>query len=251
MHAMYHELTPWYALLDPPENHELEAEQFCKLLLSEMSHPPKVPCLLELGSGAGHNAVWMKNRFDCTLSDISNSMLELSRKTNPECEHHQGDMQSLDLGRQFDAVLIHDAIVYMASEPALKAALANAFRHVRPGGSAIFAPDSVRESFQEQTELEEAQEGNRALRCTIWSWDEDPTDCTVQVEYGFLLREGKKVRLVHDRHTEGLFSVPDWLRILQEVGFEVRTEPRSIGAEFGSEASAYYDQMFVCHRPKM
>ena len=167
MHAMYDDLAPWYALLDPPESHELEAEQFCNLLLSVMSNPPSVPDLLEIGSGAGHNAVWMKTRFDCTLVDLSEPMLELSRKINPECRHYQGDMQDLDLGRQFDAVLIHDAIVYMTSETELKAALTTAFKHLRPGGAAIIAPDSVRGCFQEQTELEEAEDGARALRCTI------------------------------------------------------------------------------------
>ena len=159
MQAMYNDLTPWYALLDPPENHQLEAEQYCDLLLSTISSPASEPSLLELGSGAGHNAIWMKTRFDCTLADLSDPMLELSRRTNPECRHHQGDMQDLDLGRQFDAVLIHDAIGYMTSETDLTAALTTAFKHVRPGGAAIFSPDSVRESFQEQTEIEEAADG--------------------------------------------------------------------------------------------
>ena len=249
MHAMYNDLTPWYALLDPPESHELEAAQFSNLLRTEMFEPKPVPSLLELGSGAGHNAIWMKSLFDCTLSDLSKPMLALSRKTNPECEHYQGDMQTIDLGRQFDAVLIHDAIVYMTTEPALKATLANAFQHLRPGGAAVFAPDSVRDSFQEQTEVEEAEDGERSMRCTIWSWDADPSDTTIQVEYGFLLREGEAVRSVHDRHTEGLFSIADWLRLLREVGFEARTVPRTAEADIDASASAYFDQVFLCHRP--
>lgn len=249
MHAMYDELTPWYALLDPLEDHQIEAEQFCNLLLSAISMPTKVPSLLEIGSGAGHNAVWMKAQFDCTLVDLSNPMLELSQQTNPECRHHQGDMRTFDLGRQFDAVLIHDAIVYMTSETELIAALATAYKHVRPGGAAIFAPDSVRESFQEQTEVAEAQEGDRAMRCTIWTWDEDPTDNTVQVEYGFFLREGKEVRLIHDRHSEGLFAITDWQRILKEVGIEARTVPRPINGVADDEPSAYFDRLFVCYRP--
>ena len=40
-------------------------------------------------------------------------MLELSRTLNPDCEHLEGDMRTLRLGRTFDAVLIHDAVMYM------------------------------------------------------------------------------------------------------------------------------------------
>ena len=32
----------------------------------------------------------------------------MSRSINPECEHVQGDMRTLRLGREFDAVFVHD-----------------------------------------------------------------------------------------------------------------------------------------------
>ena len=67
--------------------------------------------LLELGSGGGNNASHLKARFNCTLTDISPDMLALSRTLNPECEHLEGDMRTLRLGRTFDVVFIHDAIV--------------------------------------------------------------------------------------------------------------------------------------------
>lgn len=54
-------------------------------------------------------------------NDLSAPMLELSRATNPECKHLQSDMRTLDLECQFDAVLIHDAYVYMTSETDLQA----------------------------------------------------------------------------------------------------------------------------------
>ena len=75
-------------------------------------------------------------------------MLELSRGLNPGCEHLLGDMRTLRLGRTFDAVLIHDAVMYMTSEADLRAALETAFVHLRPGGAAVVAPDCVRETFR-------------------------------------------------------------------------------------------------------
>jgi hypothetical protein len=39
-----------------------------------------------------------------TLVDLSEEMLVVSRQLNPECQHHQGDMRTVRLGRTFDAV---------------------------------------------------------------------------------------------------------------------------------------------------
>ena len=45
-----------------------------------------------------------------TLVDLSAKMLEVSRRLNPDCEHLQGDMRTVRLGRTFDVVFVHDAI---------------------------------------------------------------------------------------------------------------------------------------------
>ena len=70
-------------------------------------------------------------------------MLAVSQAMNPECEHVQGDMRTLDLGRTFDLVLIHDAVMYMTTRDDLRAALATAARHCRFGGGVMVMPDSV------------------------------------------------------------------------------------------------------------
>ena len=71
----------------------------------------------------------------------------LSRTLNPGCEHVLGDMRTLRLGRTFDAVFAHDAVMYMATEDALRACMGTAFAHTRPGGVAVFVPDFTRETF--------------------------------------------------------------------------------------------------------
>ena len=46
------------------------------------------------------------------------------------------------------------------------------------------------------------------------------------MDYAFVLRDGDgAVRLVHDRHVEGLFSRADWLRLLSEAGFRPAVLP--------------------------
>ena len=92
-------------------------------LVASASSP--IDTLLELGSGGGNNASHLKKHFQMTLVDLSPGMLEVSRKLNPECEHLQGDMRSVRLGRSFDAVFMHDAIAYMTSAEDLRKRLAN------------------------------------------------------------------------------------------------------------------------------
>src|SRR5262249_62312748 len=76
--------------------------------------------VLELGSGGGNNASHLKAHFRMTLVDLSPGMLELSKKLIPECDHIQGDMKSLRLGRTFDAVFIPYALLYSRNECSLR-----------------------------------------------------------------------------------------------------------------------------------
>lgn len=82
---LYSELVPWYRLLDPLADHLEEADAFQAAF--ERVVTPKPTTLLELGAGAGHNAFHMKRHARCTLVDLSEDMLSLSRELNPECEH--------------------------------------------------------------------------------------------------------------------------------------------------------------------
>lgn len=243
---LYDELTPWYRLLDPPEDHEDECVQFAEVLERAIEPAPRT--LLELGAGAGHNALFLKRFFRCTLSDLSEPMLGLSRAINPECEHALGDMRSLRLERTFDAVLVHDAIAYMTSEADLRAVFETAFAHLRPGGAAIFSPDCLRESFRESTEVHEADDGDRSLRCLAWDWDPDPTDDTYVGEYVFLLRDGNHVEAVHDRHVAGLFARATWIRLIQDAGFIPSTFERPLDAI--DPGSPYTHEVFLARRPR-
>ncbi len=237
--ALYSDLVPWYHLVDPAEDHLEEADAFEVAFTRGAVRPPST--LLELGSGAGHNALHMKRRFRCTLTDLSPQMLARSQALNPECEHLHADMRTVRLGRTFDTVLVHDAVCYMTTEEDLLAAARSAFVHTAPGGRAIFAPDCVRETFRESSEVISGDDGTRALRCVAWTWDPDPRDSTANVEFAFLLREGTSVSAVHDRHVEGLFSRRTWERILASAGYSVEAMHRPIG-------DGEFDDVFLCLR---
>ena len=237
---LYGELTPWYRLLDPVADHADEAAVYVAAL--EGAGAPRGGTLLELGAGAGGNASFVKRNFRCTLTDLSPGMLALSPALNPDCEHLPGDMRTLRLQRQFDAVLVHDAVAYMTTRADLAAVAATAFAHTRPGGAALFAPDYVRESFRERSELYTGDDGPRSLRCIEWIWDPEPADETYAAEYAFLLRDGVDIKAVHDRHVEGLFARATWVEILSGAGYRVDLVDRPFD-------DTTTDQIFICRRP--
>lgn len=127
---LYGELALWYRLLDPTGDHAEETAIYRTAFEHAVS--PRVTSLPELGAGSGNNAHYLKRHFQCTLIDISELMLELSRNLNPECEHHLEDMRRVRLDRTFDAVRVHDAVVHMTGEQDLLAAARTAFFHTRP-----------------------------------------------------------------------------------------------------------------------
>jgi len=222
---LYSDLASWFHLLTAPEEYAEEAEFHRRTLVDAVEPPPRT--VLELGSGGGNNASHLKAHFQMTLVDISPEMLELRRTINSELEHIVGDMRTVRLGRQFDAVFVHDAVVYMTTEGDLRAAIETAFAHCRPGGAALFAPDHIREKFSSSTDHGGHDgAGGRALRYLEWTYDPDPEDSTYTVDFAYLLREADgTVRVEQDRHVEGLFSRRTWLRLLDEAGFEAQALP--------------------------
>jgi SAM-dependent methyltransferase len=221
---LYRDLADWWPLLSPPEDYAEEAELYRQAIVSSSAGTPKT--ILELGCGGGNNASFLKRHFEMTLVDPAPGMLDVSRQLNPECTHICGDMRSLRLGRQFDAVFIQDAVAYMTSEGDLRRALRTAYQHCKPGGVALFAPDHTRETFKPSTRHGGHDRENRSLRYLQWTWDPDPRDTTCLCVMVYLMREGSdRVQCVEDRHVLGLFSRDDWLRLIAEVGFEPRALP--------------------------
>ena len=234
---LYTELAGWWQLVSPTENYADEAAFFREQFLAE-----NTGTVLELGSGGGNVAWFLKKVFALTLTDISEAMLAESEKQNPELEHIAGDMRTLHLGRTFDGVLIHDAIMYMVSEEDLRAALLTAYEHCKPGGVAVFVPDWVAETFRPQTTHGGVDRGDRGLRYLEWTWDADPKDTEVNYEFILALKEGDELRAVVDRQVVGVFPRATWLRLLEDVGFEAEVveDPSTQGERV---------EVFVGHKP--
>ena len=222
LNRLYTDLAEWWPLVSPPSEYVEEAADLMPLLDDPRAIPGRT--LLELGSGGGSLAYHLKGRFSLTLTDRSPGMLEVNRRVNPECEHILGDMTTLDLGRQFDRVLVHDAIMYATEPAAVRATLATAARHCRPGGLVVVLPDCVLETFAPSSDLggEDGEDG-RALRFLEWTWEPRPGDRSYVSLFVFVLRDRDgRITVVEDPHEYGCFPRAEWLAWFDEAGLETR-----------------------------
>ncbi|MBN9681313.1 MULTISPECIES: class I SAM-dependent methyltransferase [unclassified Corallococcus] len=219
---LYTDLASWWPMFSPPEEYCEEAEDLLPMLRPEEG-PART--MLELGSGGGSLAYHLKKHFTLTLTDRSAEMVAVSRKVNPECEHRVGDMRTLRLGRTFDRVMVHDAIMYAVAREDARATVLTAAAHCRAGGRVVLLPDCVRETFEPLTESggHDGPDG-RGMRYLMWTWDPDPDDETFETAFAYLLREADgTVSMSQERHRFGLFRRDDWLEWMREAGCPATT----------------------------
>lgn len=218
---LYRDLARLWPLLSPAEDYVEEATTLRKLVAER--GPPAgatggMQRLLELGAGGGHVLVHLENQFECTATDLSESMLEQCAQLIPNVRRVAADMRTVRLNEQFDVVLLLDAVDYMKSEDDVLAALTTAKTHLAPGGLLLLAPTYTRESFEDG---EVADDGTTTEEedITYFSYvhDPDPKDSEYEMILLYLLRNHatRKVEVIEDRHQCGLFGEAQWLSFLE------------------------------------
>ncbi len=218
---LYTDLAPWWPLLSPEDAYIDDAGLVHDLVHDTLGRRPE--SILELGCGSGTLASHFPADLHLALNDLSEEMLSVAAERNPGARLHRGDFRTLRLTRTFDAVLIHDALMYITSEDDLLATLQTAAAHLDPGGVLVLMPDFIEESFYPSTDAGGGEdESGRAVRLLEWRWDKDPNDGCFEVEMALLLRDlDGTVRSVHEQHVMGLFSMDTWLTALDRAGFSV------------------------------
>lgn len=216
---LYKKYAKYFSLLTPKEHYAREANYYSNLFSGKQT-------ILELGSGGGHNAYYLKKHFAMTLVDISEEMISCSKQLNPECTHIIGDMRSLFLEKKFDVVFIHDAIMHINNQDDLYKVMQTAYKHLSNDGICLICPDFIAENFIEGTESggTDAEDGS-GIRYLEWRWQ--PLKQNVEtkniyyVDMIYAIKDQfNNLTTDHDRGENGLFKRELWLALLKNVGFE-------------------------------
>ena len=219
-HRLYTDLAwPW-PVISPRESYIEEAEGFREAV--QMLGRRPVKSLLHLGCGGGHLDFTLKKNFKITGVDLSEGMLSLARRLNPEVRYLPGDMRTIRLAEQFDAAIIADSINYMLSDEDLKSAFKTAYEHLRPGGIFCTYAETTRENFKQNKTECTLHEGN-GIEVTFIenAYDPDIADSNYEYTFIYLIRERGKMRIETDRHRMGIFDLETWQNMLKATGFQV------------------------------
>jgi SAM-dependent methyltransferase len=244
-YRLYRELAGWWPLISPPEEYAADVAVLQRVF---DAGPAPARTVLDLGSGGGHVASYLKATATVTLVDVSADMIAASRALNPECEHIRADMLTVRLRRHFDAVLVHDAADYVTTQGELASLAATAFAHCRPGGIAVFAPDHTADTFRPGSGGGGGTDSaGRQASFRERTSDPDPGDEWIESAYEFTLRSADgSARVIRETHRLGAFRQSTWMRVLADAGFE--PEPGDVAAAYAGPAAGGLRHLFVGHR---
>jgi len=217
---LYGDLAWTWPIISPVEDYIEETELFSKLIREHSKI--EVKTLLHLGCGGGHNDYTFKKHFKVTSVDISEDMLTLAKKLNPEVNYQYGDMRTIRIRERFDAVTILDSINYIRAVEDLQRTFITIYEHLKPGGVFLTFVEQIAGQFkQNNTTFSTHSQSDVEITFIENDYDPDPTDTSYEATFIYLIRVGGKLEVYTDRHLCSIFKLKTWLKLLKEVGFKV------------------------------
>ncbi len=240
----YNDLAWTELIISSPEEYRQESETLCKAIIDHSKSMPET--LLHLGCGAGIYDYTFKNYFNVTGVDISNSMLEIARKLNPDVKYIHGDMREIRLKSRFDAVAIPDSIGYMTTVKDLLKAINVAYNHLNIGGILLIVAH-MRENFMENNFVYTGSKNNTKITIFENNYITNKTDYEATILY--LIRRNKQLETYIDKHTIGLFNSIIWNKLLKEKGFNIKkVRVANIYERFMLQNGNYPQIMLICRK---
>jgi SAM-dependent methyltransferase len=241
---LYSDLAWTWPIISPVEEYIEETELFSKLIREHSTI--EVKTLLHLGCGGGHNDYTFKKNFKTTSVDISEDMLSLAKKLNPEVDYKYGDMRTMQLREKYDAVTILDSINYIKTVEDLQKTFITPYEHLKPGGVFLTFVEQFTGQFkQNNTTFSTHSKGDVEIIFIENYYDPDPTDTSYEATFIYLIRVGGKLEVYTDRHLCGIFKLETWLELLKVTGFKVK-QLKFTHSTF-TEGESY--PMLICMKP--
>jgi len=240
----YEKLAWVDTILGNPRDVSDEAALYCSTIRKHSKTAPRT--LLHLGCGAGFHDHAFKKHFQVTGVDISRGMLKIARKLNPKIDYRRGDMRTVRLGKQFDAVIIPESIGYMTTLSDLRKAIRTARLHLKPTG-VLLVVGHVQEEFRENNFAYSGSKGN--CHVTVFENNHilDSSKSCYEATIVYLIRRNGRLTIHSDRHRIGLFKATAWNSLLKSEGFIVRKMRMDhLYDRFLLENGKYKQTVFIC-----
>lgn len=212
----YKEIAKYYDKIYHFIEYEKQAKYFIKLINKfNKSGNNKI---LDVCCGTGTHIILLKKEgFDITGLDMSDDMLNLAKKKNPDIRFIKNNMRTFDLKEKFGTIIcFFNALVYNKNEEEMKKALSNLYSHLEKGGILIF--DTVNKSAGIKAEKRFYKYEDKDMEIIFepqWVFNESKNIIDLEIDFTI---NGEKI---HDHHVVGAFSSDELKKIAESVGFRV------------------------------
>ena len=219
---MYERFAQVYDALYPASDLAEKAGQLHALI---QEHCPGANSLLDVACGTGQHLAHLQAHYQVEGVDLSQEMLAVARKRNPDVPLHQGNMVDFDLGQRFDAITcLGSAIGYTKTVKKLNQAVGNMARHVRPGGIlAIYSwilPEAWRPGHLSADFVDEP--GLKIARMNV----SEVIDGLSVMDFHFLVGTPEGVEHFVERHELGLFTHDEYVAAFRQTGLTLVQAPQ-------------------------
>lgn len=140
-HHLYSSLAPLYKFIY--DRHFDYEEQFS---IVENTVPDDTTSILEVGCGTGQLLALLDDEYDHVVGvDLNEEMVAFAREAAPAAEVIAADMKTVDLGTDFDAIVMLGRVFpHARTDEEGSELLRNCYAHLQPGGVIVFNTFDVR-----------------------------------------------------------------------------------------------------------
>ena len=240
---LYNELAWTWEVLVSEEEYPVETEFVKKMIRKHKKTLGNE--ILDVGCGAGHHDLFLRDDYEVVGVDGSEKMLELARKRNSELAYHRGEMRTFQLNKKFDVVMAMDMIQYNLTYSDLEKALRNLASHLKTGGLLLFYLENIKDKFeQNKTRFKKHRKGNIEIVLIENDYDPNPDDTEFECHLVFLIRRDGEFQMEVDKHRMGLFELRKILEMLKDLDFKTHLYE----LDFSGRKYTKEGPFFVCEK---
>ena len=214
---VYGKLAKYYDVIYSFKDYKSEAEDIARLVSKYKRN--KEISLLDVGCGTGMHIKYLKSRYKCVGTDLSENMLRLARKNVKDIKFVQSDMSNLNIKESFDVITcLFSAIGYLKTAERLKKTFSGFYKHLNAGGVCIIDAwfDS---SHWKEGSVHMRCHDDKDLKIARVSYSGRRGNMSILDEYYLIAEKNKDVVYIPDKSELRLTERDEFIKLLSAVGF--------------------------------
>jgi ubiquinone/menaquinone biosynthesis C-methylase UbiE len=224
--VLYRQLAKYYDLIYSFKDYKKEVVRIKTLISKYKKSEGKE--LLDVACGTGHHLECLRDEFSCMGVDVSDEILEVTRKNVAGVVFKQADMTAFSLGKEFDVITcLFSSIGYVKTCANLRKTMRNFSRHLKRGGVVLIEPWLTKSTYTPGLPHMTVYDG-KDIKIARLNVSELRGNLSVMDMHYLVAERDKGVKHFVDRHELALFEVDETLKIMKNTGLKSKFLKRGL-----------------------